>query len=102
MKQLINRLICLFKKDKRYKVLTCKQTCFQHPSEWDVYTRDNEHIYIRYNYGILEVTVTPYGKEPKVLLVIEYGNSFDGELSSEELRKLTKHIIKWKNCVYKR
>ena len=101
MKHLLNRLVCLVKKDKRYKILTCKQTCIEFPSEWDVYTIDNEHINIRYNYGILEVIITPYGGETKVLLVVEYGDPFDIYITLEELRELTKHILKWENCVFK-
>lgn len=100
--RLFNRLICLFKKDKRYKVLTCKQTCNVCPSQWDVYTEDNKYIYIRYRFGFLEVVLNAFndfGEEPKVLLAVEYGDDYDGYLSFEKLKELTKHIIKWEGCV---
>lgn len=102
MKKLFNRLICLFKKDKRYEVLTCKQTCNVCPSQWDVYTKDNDYIYIRYRFGCLEVVLNAFndfGKEAKVLLALEYGGAYDGYLPFEELKQLTKHILKWDGCV---
>jgi len=82
---------------KKLIITRIKQISDCCPSQWYATTDDNNQVYIRYRYGLLDVRVD---KNDPVLgesyLLKEYGDEWNGTLSTSELISITKDNIVWK------
>lgn len=72
-------------------------TCSACPSQWDIYTDENKYIYVRYRWGVLEVTLNAFQENEKELLYESIGEDLDGYLETERLMMHTKSILDWSN-----
>lgn len=80
---------------QKFKVKSCEQTCSACPSEWDIFTTDDQYIYVRYRWGGLTLTFDFDGPNEKIIYAENIGGGFDGCMSTEELKQHTKDILDW-------
>lgn len=82
---------------KKYKVKHCIMTCSACPSQWDIYTDDDEYIYARYRWGRLTLTLNPYQGNSEELFRKGIGDGLDGVMETTELVEHTKSVLDWSN-----
>lgn len=91
------------KKKHQIKYIAC--TCTAFPNQWEGRTFDDKFIYIRYQYGRLQIGVSSdeyqsvYGGIDASVYYLEIPD-FIGELTIEGIRKLTKKLLDWNICSF--
>ena len=60
------------------------------PAQWDGETDNGKKVYIRYRWGVLTIDLN--GEE---VFSVKAGEEFDGVMSDEEMKEVTKSVIKW-------
>lgn len=65
------------------------------PSQWDIYTDDDQYIYARYRWGGLTLTLNFGQPDSVVIFSTGIGGGFDGCMSTTELRQITNSILDW-------
>lgn len=78
-----------------YRVKSCTKTCDCCPSQWDIYTEDGQYIYARYRFGRFTLTLNPWRDSEQLLLAMNVGDDLDGDMSTSEMKLLTKDILRW-------
>lgn len=81
-------------------VTSLKMTCSACPSQWEGYTEDGRFVYIRYRYGGLGVDIAPSEPEwcagnRETILFKELGGALDGVLSTEDMIRATRGVIRF-------
>lgn len=71
------------------------KTCSACPSQWDIFTTDGDYIYARYRWGRLTLTLNIWKPDSKILYTENIGDSWDGVLSTPELKRHTRSILDW-------
>jgi hypothetical protein len=83
------------------QVIEVKRTCFACPSQWEGKTKDGQVVYARYRFGELTVGMgkdldDAVSKSSGALLVdVEVGGEFDGDMTFAVLKNLTAEKIEW-------
>ncbi len=84
------------------RVTEVEQTCLACPAQWAGMTNDGRHIYARFRGGRLSVRIGKPGDmhefaavRGEEVLRIQLSDGYDGFLSFEELREVTKDLIQW-------
>ena len=61
----------------------CIQTCYACPSQWDLFTDDNQYIYVRYRWGCFYAE-----KDNEILFEYFSDNGLDGFMETEKMIEL--------------
>jgi hypothetical protein len=83
------------------RVIEIAKTCEASPSQWEGRDVESRPVYIRYRHGYLEIYVGPVNGEidsavfGNEIFGKQIGERYDGRLSYEQLRNLTKSIIEF-------
>ena len=84
------------------KIKKLTQTCGACPSQWEASTDDGRMIYIRYRWGGLSVSISKEitddiydAIDGDNLFCETLGDSFDGLMSEEAMKEITKEVIDW-------
>jgi len=80
---------------QKFKVKSCEKTCSACPSQWDIFTTDDQYIYVRYRWGVLSLTLNFDDPNDEIIYCETIGGGFDGCMSTEELKQHTKEILDW-------
>lgn len=90
------------KKAAVIRVVELVKTCNACPAQWDGMTDDGRKVYVRYRWGCLSVRLGAVGDhgewagvEGDELVSQEIGDSYDGEITLDELKYYTEGVIEW-------
>jgi hypothetical protein len=61
-------------------IIELNQTCFACPSQWEGKTADGRHLYIRYRWGHLSISM-----DGTVIIGKDIGGAWDGVLNENDL-----------------
>lgn len=77
----------------KIKRIVC--TCHASPSLWEAYTEEDEAVYIRYRWGLLEIRVSKPGEtiadaiyNGKVVFSKQIGDKLDGMIEKEDVLEI--------------
>jgi hypothetical protein len=76
---------------EKLKVKSYAMTCAACPSQWDVYTEDDQYIYVRYRWG--HFTAELGGPFNELLFGWYSDDEWDGSMSSEKMIELLSEIL---------
>jgi len=86
----------------KYKVKELVMTCDECPSQWEAKLEDGRMMYFRYRWGFLDISISEITTDDvmkavggTIIYSESHGHSMDGVMNTEELIKLTKHLIKY-------
>jgi hypothetical protein len=66
----------------------CIQTCYACPSQWDLFTEDDQYIYMRYRWGHFYAE-----KDKEIIFEYDADNRFDGLMETETMIKLLSNLF---------
>lgn len=81
--------------NKKLKVKSYRQTCECCPSQWDIFTENDQYIYARYRFGRLTLELN----HNETILDIVVGDNLDGYMYIYELQERTKKVLDWNYCI---
>jgi len=81
-------------------VKTCTQTCSACPSQWDLYTQNDEYIYIRFRWGNFSAVLNAFTDNEINLFHWYDQDAWNGFMDTETMANLLSNVLDFSHCVF--